>query len=1547
MGISKKFLNQLSECIQKGFLDVNKEKEKLKKPLLEINKKQQLKELDEDFTYKGLYKFLIENPYNKIDDFILEFKNQKKFEPQESIFRLFAMLKLFDIKIDGKTLSIDYDVSNSNFSLGKLDPIDNYDKYKKSIKNNLKDKGDISDLTFISKDNKEIIVCSSKNFNKAHTKFDIDEIYEVYNNRFKDNNYKISVILVVPNKEDVNKAVDRMLDSSSSIRKLLKKTIKIDWNDLNEAYIEFKRKFTTKKSYKIFPKMEKGELKLYLNQRYSVNKAIKLINEGNGEPILLGQKPRSGKTYIMAGIIAEDVKRKVEGKKNFYVIITPVPSETKQQYIDALNYRDFENCQILDLTKDTLKQKIKKDDLIIIVSKQFLGIRVKEDDEEPSEDSEDKSFIQKKKFFKKLIKEGYNHRVIFFDEVHYGGTTKESKNILDEYKLNEASKIFVTATYDKPINSYGIKQSNFILWDLDDENMCKAINFDRETKRQRLIEKHGETFEKILNEYTDEQIVKRYEGAPHLKLFLMRKVDDTNDFIKSNNDEIGDMSFPPGFSTTALFTVINKECKDERCEFLYKNSVVKFLEMLFGSSKQSYYNQIDEYCRVNDSRRYTLENPGTIMMFLPESNVNSHSYALKKLINQVNSDIEVLILNNKNDAKNKEKYGTTNVKEIIEKAVQENKNKKKIILALLGKQASIGVTVKSCDIVILADGGITNIDMTWQRLFRCGSDGEGKKFCFVIDTNYHRMFELIGNLANNIRTKESTVSAIKYVLSTNLIEFCNDDWNETVFKKKEVTDEELVDMIYGKYLERNDIKNIMEQINVDKDKLRDTLKGLNMRKGQGTTLNTTGDKGMKREKDEEIDNLAERLAKQKIKEDNEDDSKEDTEEEESIEDKIKKFQEIIEYILPLVILFSKRKDYVMDINILSRFKSLEPELYEKLMTEVNKAWFKDTDNNNIENIVYTYIKNIEDQDNINVINDLSKLFDNKDKLKLYEIIEKNIKKTIVNIEQEADISTPKALVDEMLDKLPKEVWGNEYLTWFEPAAGRGAFIVEIYNRLMQSLKYKIKDQETRSSYILSHMLYMSEINSVNVEILKSIFYTKNTPFEIRETSNIKKGHLQIYFNNNKVYSLSVMEELKKIENKNINNRLSLEQINIDEKELVEKFIDLNLKPKTKEKKEFGEVFTPRQLINEMLDKLPKEVWSNKELKWFDPAVGIGNFMIEIYWRLMDGLKDEMPNFNERKSHIINKMLYMSELNENNIKECKKIFNEEINIYEGDTLKMPNKYFTIDKFDIIVGNPPYQGTHNNRGRLNLWSQFVGMSLESLKADGYLVFVHPSGWRQVNGTASNILKKYDMIYLSIHNEKDGIKNFHSNTRYDWYILKNKKTEEFITEIFNEKGKLEYIDIKHLAFIPNFNIEKIKKLIQNEENDFILNNSSYHTVNKNKNLLKDEKNEEYNIKIVNSVNIKNIPKLLYANKIKDSKHFHPKVIFGSGATGFFTDYKGEYGMTQWSTGIIVDENEIDELMIYLKSSKFKELRDALSITLREINSKALKYFKKDFWK
>jgi len=45
----------------------------------------------------------------------------------------------------------------------------------------------------------------------------------------------------------------------------------------------------------------------------------------------------------------------------------------------------------------------------------------------------------------------------------------------------------------------------------------------------------------------------------------------------------------------------------------------------------------------------------------------------------------------------------------------------------------------------------------------------------------------------------------------------------------------------------------------------------------------------------------------------------------------------------------------------------------------------------------------------------------------------------------------------------------------------------------------------------------------------------------------------------------------------------------------------------------GEVFTPEWLVNEMLDKLPPEVWS-QEKTFCDPACGNGNMLIPILHR---------------------------------------------------------------------------------------------------------------------------------------------------------------------------------------------------------------------------------------------------------------------------------------------------------------------------------------------
>ena len=191
------------------------------------------------------------------------------------------------------------------------------------------------------------------------------------------------------------------------------------------------------------------------------------------------------------------------------------------------------------------------------------------------------------------------------------------------------------------------------------------------------------------------------------------------------------------------------------------------------------------------------------------------------------------------------------------------------------------------------------------------------------------------------------------------------------------------------------------------------------------------------------------------------------------------------------------------------------------------------------------------------------------------------------------------------------------------------------------------------------------------------------------------------------------------------------------KELLE-FLSGNLKPKSVEKKKFGEVFTPLSLISEMLDHLPNEVWSNPNLKWIDPANGMGNFPIAVYLRLMEGLKEQIPNEKERKRHIIEEQLYMIELNKKNCFIAKQVFDIKdeyhTNICNGNTLEISTEdEFKVEKFDIIMGNPPYQKENKKstkaRGGKGLYLDFVEWAYEHLSDGGYLVLIHPLAWRKI--------------------------------------------------------------------------------------------------------------------------------------------------------------------------------------------------------------------------
>ena len=70
-----------------------------------------------------------------------------------------------------------------------------------------------------------------------------------------------------------------------------------------------------------------------------------------------------------------------------------------------------------------------------------------------------------------------------------------------------------------------------------------------------------------------------------------------------------------------------------------------------------------------------------------------------------------------------------------------------------------------------------------------------------------------------------------------------------------------------------------------------------------------------------------------------------------------------------------------------------------------------------------------------------------------------------------------------------------------------------------------------------------------------------------------------------------------------------------------------------------EVFTPPAVANAMLDLLPQEIFSDPDATFLDPACKSGVFLREIAKRLIKGLEEKIPDLEERLDHIFKKQLF--------------------------------------------------------------------------------------------------------------------------------------------------------------------------------------------------------------------------------------------------------------------------------------------------------------------
>lgn len=111
-----------------------------------------------------------------------------------------------------------------------------------------------------------------------------------------------------------------------------------------------------------------------------------------------------------------------------------------------------------------------------------------------------------------------------------------------------------------------------------------------------------------------------------------------------------------------------------------------------------------------------------------------------------------------------------------------------------------------------------------------------------------------------------------------------------------------------------------------------------------------------------------------------------------------------------------------------------------------------------------------------------------------------------------------------------------------------------------------------------------------------------------------------------------------------------------------------------------EVFTPPEVANRMLDLLPQELFRSPDTTFLDPACKSGVFLREIAKRLLVGLEDEIPDLQQRVDHIFHKQLYGIA-----ITELTSLLSRR-SVY---CSKYPNSKYSITHFDDASGNIEYK------------------------------------------------------------------------------------------------------------------------------------------------------------------------------------------------------------------------------------------------------------------